>query len=394
MGKTTGKEIDQETIDHLIEQVNHRLKVGQLGLQLERRGMKLSLRGILPPRPGSSRLKAYQQRLSLGLPTTATGIKQAERDAKIIAGQLLQNTFDWHRYLVWSVEVRVGEAGLTGQIEEFKRYFLSQPQRLANPASTQTTWESAYGPYLRKLKTIVQAKSKLSLPEAIYATVESFAIDSRSRQICCTALAAFGDFLRLELPIPLKDLAGSYNASKTQSRELPSDQEILSHFERIPNPTWRFVYGLMATYGLRNHEVFFCDDSGLKQGDPEAILRVLPSTKTGEHEVWPFLPEWVDRFQLRQGQLPAVNRDLRQTTLQAIGQRVTRQFQRYGIPFSPYDLRHAWAVRTIHIGLPDTVAAKMMGHSVTIHTRTYHRWITRRDQRQAVEAALRRYSSP
>ena len=47
-------------------------------------------------------------------------------------------------------------------------------------------------------------------------------------------------------------------------------------------------------------------------------------------------------------------------------------------------------MRTIHVGLPDTVAARMMGHSVGIHTRTYHHWITRRDQQQAVDAALLR----
>jgi hypothetical protein len=32
----------------------------------------------------------------------------------------------------------------------------------------------------------------------------------------------------------------------------------------------------------------------------------------------------------------------------------------------------------------------MMGHSAAIHTRTYHHWITRRDQQQAVDAALAR----
>ena len=47
-------------------------------------------------------------------------------------------------------------------------------------------------------------------------------------------------------------------------------------------------------------------------------------------------------------------------------------------------------MRTIHVGLPDTVAARMMGHSVTIHTCTYHHWITRRDQQQAVDAVLAR----
>ncbi|MEP0928568.1 MULTISPECIES: hypothetical protein [Cyanophyceae] len=104
----------------------------------------------------------------------------------------------------------------------------------------------------------------------------------------------------------------------------------------------------------------------------------------------PSIPEWSDRFGLRQGTLPPINTALARPTLRRIGQQVAIQFQRYEVPFSPYDLRHAWAVRTIHFGLPDTVAARIMGHSVAIHNRTYHRWITHRDQRAAVQAALQR----
>ncbi|MGA7932785.1 MAG: site-specific integrase, partial [Kovacikia sp.] len=134
----------------------------------------------------------------------------------------------------------------------------------------------------------------------------------------------------------------------------------------------------------------FCNYSSLGGGDRKATIQVLATTKTGTHEVWPFFPEWVEQFKLYEINLPGIERDLAKTTLQRIGQRVTSQFRRYGIPFSPYDLRHAWAVRTIHFGLPDTVAARMMGHSVSVHTRTYHQWITHRDQQQAVEAALSR----
>ena len=54
--------------------------------------------------------------------------------------------------------------------------------------------------------------------------------------------------------------------------------------------------------------------------------------------------------------LPAIQTDLRRTTLQQVGRRVSEQFRRYDLPITPYDLRHAWAVRTIHVGLPDTVA--------------------------------------
>jgi integrase len=175
-------------------------------------------------------------------------------------------------------------------------------------------------------------------------------------------------------------------------RDLPDDRLIVTSFERIPNPAWQFVYGLMATYGLRNHEAFFCNCSALTQASQEPTVWVQATTKTGAREVWPFHPEWVDRFQLRDGSLPRVGTDLTTTTLQRIGQSVTRQFRRYELPFSPYDLRHAWAVRTIHFGLPDTVSARMMGHSVAIHTRTYHQWMTRRDQQLAVTAALQHHS--
>ncbi len=148
----------------------------------------------------------------------------------------------------------------------------------------------------------------------------------------------------------------------------------------------------MATYGLRNHEVFFCDLSCLKDSE-DKILRVFPNTKTGEHQVWPFHPSWIELFNLNKietnsNPLPNINTDLNLTTLQNIGRRVSEQFRRYDLPITPYDLRHAWAVRTIHIGLPDTISARMMGHSVSIHTRTYHHWITRRDQQKAVDKAL------
>ncbi len=91
--------------------------------------------------------------------------------------------------------------------------------------------------------------------------------------------------------------------------------------------------------------------------------------------------------------LPNINRDLKvttlqNTTLQNIGKKITDQFKRYSLQIKPYDLRHAWAVRTIFYDLPDTVAARMMGHSVSLHTQTYHHWITKRDQQQAVNNAL------
>lgn len=383
---------DQQPIDARIDQVNQRLKAAQLGLQVERRGQKLSLRGILPPRRESDRLRPHQQRLGLNLPATPAGLKLAEQEAKIIAAQLIQDIFDWRTYETIGGK-RLNQMDLAEKLKAFEENFLSRSPSLGTQsvkanASTLTTWRTAYAPYLRKLEQIAQSRTQLSLPEAIYATVRATPENSRSRQVCCTALNALSEFLQLELPKDLKTLWGNYGPGQAGMRNLPTDEQILTTLELIPNPSWRFVYGIMATYGLRNHEVFFCDYAALVAG--EATVKVLDSTKTGSHEVWPFYPEWVTQFDLRNVCLPPVETDLSRTTLQRIGQQVTMQFKRYNLPFSPYNLRHAWAVRTIHFELSDSVAARMMGHSVAIHTRTYHQWLTRRDQQQAVDTALQR----
>ncbi|MGF1512289.1 MAG: site-specific integrase [Elainellaceae cyanobacterium] len=373
-------------IDPRLRQINQRLKAAQLGVQLECRGQKLSLRATLPPRPGSSRLQAYQQRLSLGLPANKSGLKQAEQEAKIVAAKLLEGCFDWRNYQPGGR--RLHQMPLSEQIELFRVGFLQQRQQAA---SAQTTWRTAYAPYLRKLQATAQSAPRLTLIEAVYATLDDVPVQSRSRQVACTALSAFAQFLNLDLP-HIERYWGTYSRSHMQQRQLPTDEAIVEVYRQIPNPAWRFVYGVMAAYGLRNHEVFFCDYGRLQQASDlsRASIEVLETTKTGRREVWPFHPEWVAQFDLHEVRLPKLTTDLTQTTLQRVGQKVSSQLRRYRLPFKPYDLRHAWAVRTIHVGLPDTVAAQMMGHSVSVHTQTYHRWITRRDHQQAVDAALAR----
>jgi integrase len=378
-------------LDSAITQVNRRLKLARLGLQVERRGETLTLRGTLPPRPGSDRQHPYQQRIPLKLPANKEGLKLAEQEAKVVAVRLIEQSFTWQPYLVERGLV-LATAELTDKIAAFEAHYWEQA--IADPAkraaSVQSTWQKAYAPYLRKLQDLCDRRPTLTLPEAIVATVKATPAHSRSRQVCCTALAAFAAFLGVSLPVNLKTFWGKYGTSRTQMRRLPSDEEIVTWFHKIPNPAWQGVYGIMAVYGLRNHEVFFCDYSALSGGDNDAAIEVLETTKTGAHDVWPFPPQWIEEFSLRDLTLPNLEIDLAKTTLQRIGQQVTLQFRRYGIPFTPYDLRHAWAVRTILLGLPDTVAARMMGHSVAIHNRTYHRWITRRDQQQAVHSALGR----
>ena len=44
-----------------------------------------------------------------------------------------------------------------------------------------------------------------------------------------------------------------------------------------------------------------------------------------------------------------------------------------------YDLRHAWAIRSITKMIPTSLAAKCMGHRVIVHHETYHRCLDQSD---------------
>jgi len=393
----------EHPLDAAIREHNALLAASGVALRLERRGQRLGLRGPLPCRRGSGR--QLVQRLSLGLNADAGGLEQAKASLRKLLQQLQQQRFTWSQ---WGAAITPATPAapasasqplaLAQALERFEGQFQADPRRRRNPSGSRTTWSAAYLPYLRRLRRLAEATTP---PGALSAALleqvlESYPLASRGRQQCGTALAALAKAEGLALPADWGERAGGYGLHAAQFRQLPSDRQILAWIERIPNPGWRLAYGLMAAYGLRNHEVFFSDLSALAPGG-DRVIRVLPTSKTGEHQVWPFQPEWVEHFDLeRLGEarelLPPVCTDLRRTTLQQVGRRVAEQFRRYGLPLTPYDLRHAWAVRTIHIGLPDTVAARMMGHSVAIHTRTYHHWITRRDQQQAVDAALARQS--
>ncbi len=380
--------------DLRLQILNEGFRTGGLPLRIERRGERLGLRGRLPRRDGAG---FQMQRLSLGLKADGTGLETAVQRLHQVCGDLAGGRFCWSRWPSNRPRCQrphrqgAGGAadGFTHALQRFREAFESDPVRSRNPAGRRSTWATAYWPYLRRL-AMVQEQHHHPLGRALLVqTLESYQLASRSRQQCGTVLAALARQEGIPLPEDWAVRSGGYGLHRAGHRQLPTDRQIMAAWHRIPNPAWRWVLGVMATYGLRNHEVFFCDCSAL-HGDGAPVVQVLATSKTGERQVWPFLPEWVKHFTLADVRRPPVATDLEQVTLQQVGRRVMEQFRRYKVGFSPYDLRHAWAVRTIHLGLPDTVAARMMGHSVAIHTRTYHHWMTHRDQQQAVNTALAR----
>jgi integrase len=361
-------------IDQRIKEANGRLKNNHCGFRIEHIGGRLYLRGILPPKPSSGRKKPCQQRISVAS-ANPEGVKIAEKSAKQISVQIDAKTFNWADYL----NLEVDQEKTIGQlIEDFETDYFNRRNRTFK---TETTWKVEYLSVLKFLPKDEYLNADL-LKNII---IEKSKPDTRSRKRFVATLTIFAKFAGID--VNLSALAGSYSFAKRQPRNIPTDKQIQDGFYFIDNEDWRWVYGMMATYGLRNHEVFYVDLATLI---PDKGISITDG-KTGARTVWPLHPEWFERFGLGQPRCPGIelNRPNR-----IIGEAVTRYFRRAKIPFLPYDLRHAWAIRSLKYGIDISLAAKQMGHSLQVHTRLYHSWIDEQAQQRAFELAIANRDRP
>jgi integrase len=262
-------------------------------------------------------------------------------------------------------------------LEEFETDYFNRRQR--SPKS-ETTWRGDY----QKIFQHLPGSEPLSVRVLMNLILETTP-DTRTRRRACIALGALAKFAKLDFDA--KPYIGCYSPKLAAPRVLPDDQLISQWFNQIKNPSWRWVYGMLACYGLRPHEVFWLDTASLKNG---SIAVSVLDGKTGARQVHPFYPEWVQTFGLNNVCMP----DVKGKDNSDLGSRVRWAFRRADVPFSPYDLRHCWAVRTLRFDMNVSLAARQMGHSVKVHTDIYHRWITERQQQQMFEALMRNPDRP
>ena len=211
--------------------------------------------------------------------------------------------------------------------------------------------------------------------EHLLTLVKASKPNSRQRVRAVVSTKALARFVGLDYD-PSR-YRGKYSFdSSMKPRNLPTDEAIVDYYHTIENVRWRWVYAMMATYGLRGHEVFFLDLESLKRG--ETILKVLDG-KTGPREVWPFHPEWFQELQCYRPLIPRIKLD--RSTI-ALGNSISSYFRlktqsRSKMPWLPYDLRHRFAIRLCEYGLETALAAKQMGHGLDVHTTIYYKWIAR-----------------
>jgi integrase len=356
-------------IDGRIAQANGRLKSAKVGIAIVRQGDRLYLRGTFPPKPDSDKKAPYQQRLALGFHANPLGVKNAEAEARKIGALLDCKEFEWLPYLKISApSVTCGD-----WVAKFEKDYFDKRDR--NP-KTETTWQKNYNEVLKRLPV----EEPLSI-KVLKSLIEQTTPDTRSRQNYAMVCNAFAKFANLDTDFSI--YSGKYSPRRATPRDLPTDEAIQIAYNQISSPEWQWVYGVIATYGIRPHEVFYLDLEDLP-------IATVTDGKTGARRVWACYPEWVDTFSIKNVCLPNVTGKANVN----LGERVSKAFKRYGVPFAPYDLRHCWAVRSLEFGLDISLAAQQMGHSAKVHSDLYHHWISDRHHQKAYDLLMQRSDRP
>ena len=220
--------------------------------------------------------------------------------------------------------------------------------------------------------------------DLMVATADATEPGSRSRKESCKVLKRLAKLVGIEGTDRLDALRTPY---EPEVREVPSEEDLAQLLKSFsPGHKWWWPTWALITYGCRPAETFSLQPSS---DGTARVLSVKRKTK---------LPEWRTALALP---IPAY----KDTPERSVPWDVTspagydsirakqhcdawqKWLRRQHPTLSLYDIRHAWAIRSISKVPSTSLAAKCMGHTVSVHHNTYHRWLDQADI-AAVAAAL------
>jgi len=322
---------------------------------------RLYLLAKLPHRDGSPGLK--QQRIALRLDDTPVNRRAAARQLATLEKQLTTGTFEWSYWLDQEDGITWREA-----IAKLHR------ARVVLGRTSERTWEITYMGRLRQ----IPPSSKVTT-ESMAEALQRYDRSTCSYQELWYLLRHLSKLVAVpfpELPLPTYGRAALVT--------VPSDEQIIEWVEAFGGTAAGWYFGMMATYGLRPHEI-----EGAVLIDKD-YCQVQDGTKTGFRTVIPVPREWVERFGLRERRLRPIQSSSRDHG-NAVAKWLYKALSRRNLPWRPYALRHAYAGRLWREGgsrLDVYTAARLMGHTPMQHAKTYRAHIQPHAVAEAAERAL------
>lgn len=349
-----------------VAEANERLKLGNIGygIAIVQRGNRLSLVASRLPRKQNGKAT---RRISLGLYANEDHLQIAIKRAWHLDVQLSERTFDWSEW-----DAKAGKVAATAKavIKEFEEWYRNSNQ------IQDYQWRRWMALFRR-----LPQDEPLTVEELEKLAKDKWGQNTPTQQVLCSRLQKLADYANLK--VDLLQYKGGYTVAKTKPRKLPSDELIAECFDTIKNPKWRWVYGMMAAYGLRNHEVFFC------RFQDDGLLEVLKGKTGPRSNIQGFHPDWIEQWDLREIKRPKIAyRKMYERG--ALGSHVSNTFNDK-LPFLPYDLRHKYAIRCNQYNVGTRFAAAMMGHTAATHLRTYGKDLAADETKRHVADAISRH---
>lgn len=353
------------------------------------------------------RIKRTLNALGRGkFPHTAKAVNNAIAVAQEIDNKIKAKSFTWQDYPQWMPKKlrpqdteKPEDKTIAQWVEEYEaHYWLSRNKKRYQDFRN---WKKSYFAYLKRITDWSQTPTKEAFDE-VCANYPA----SVKRNECCSRIKAFAHFCGLADYDP-KEFRLSKNQIKVKAkpkREL-TDMEVEAWYEKFPQWTgntaspsqwrlWQWMYGMQAAYGFRNHETLnimnlnqecMGEDGRLYPAftDKEKNPRGIIYTEGKGVKRAAFLPHpmrWLDEFELRnipqdyynfQNQLSKLNSFKCEKKKEMKIKTFIKFLHEHDFTFTAYNLRHHYNVKSHHAGLPASIIAKNLGHTLAQNTSVY-----------------------
>ncbi|GEM_PF-1535586 len=303
-----------------------------------------------------------QAKLPLYLDDTPVNRRMAEKRAETVRKQLAAGTFAWDDWIGKTTSAPKWKQGCDALYRK----------RVINGRTSENTWRTIYA-YLRQTKPgtlITQASVRKALQRYDRNQCAYKELFYLLKDMCKLVNVPWP-----EMPVP------TYNLERV--KDVPTDEEIVDWVLAAP-PEASWAFGMMACYGLRPHEL-----DGCKFIDSRNRLQVPDDSKTGFRIVTTPRPDWVELFDLRNERRMLH----KSTSATRTSNWLWCQKTKMGIRWTPYALRHAFAAALWRFGGSEMdlfTAARLMGHTVQMHEKTYRAHIHPHTIATAAEDAFAR----
>ncbi|MDJ0577474.1 MAG: hypothetical protein QNJ65_20220 [Xenococcaceae cyanobacterium MO_234.B1] len=434
--------------DRLVTEANHRLS--QIGKHGKRAKIKVTPKPGKPISAQFSLPSLGQKSYGLDLPLNRNNLVKAEEYCQLITTQLVAGTFtkDWFYSLIGKdhkTDQKQQEKILTCKemIEQYKIHYFRQRE---NNKAAFFTWKNDY----RHIESALTQYDKPITLQIIRKIIEATDNNTPNRTKHINGLVSLLKYFDNN---EFKSVIKRYkteNNPKPQKKYIPDDGEIMTVYNLgfIPSLTcakkyrhrylqWKFLYSLLAIYGLRVHEAWNIKNWDkpvtLKDGDWLAIADdtektdnekeqgkyiyqqfqgkdlIIPAildpnnkdyllcigheTKTGYRIAFPISPlkhDWIQEFNLLQPlNLPDTSTPSKGTNENfPLSARAGLWFRRKKYGFTPHALRHAYNIRGHNLGINQKRLADSLGHSLQMNSSNYLKHESDLSKLQGIKQAI------